>query len=122
MKEILYGLIVSIFMYFTYYLVIIKKPIRLKRYINNSRETKMIKDRYKLNYDKLNHKMVANYFALANSLMIGVAFFVVSFVKNYVLKLLVAFVTLSFLTIFLYLQIGKIFKKKEGISCTITKK
>lgn len=122
MKEILYGLIVSIFMYFTYYLVIIKKPIRLKRYINNSRETKMIKDRYKLNYDKLNHKMVANYFALANSFMIGVAFFVVSFVKNYVLKLLVAFVTLSFLTIFLYLQIGKILKKKEGISCIITKK
>ena len=53
MKEILYGLIVGIFMYFTYYLVIIKKPIRLKRYINNSRETKMIKD-------KLNHKVVSN--------------------------------------------------------------
>ena len=33
MKEVLYGLIVSIFMYFTYYLVIIKKPIRLKRYM-----------------------------------------------------------------------------------------
>lgn len=122
MKDLLYGLLVSIIVYLIYYMVIIKKEKRLERFIKMSRETKMIQGRFKLDYDKLNHKMVANYFAIANSLMIGLLFFIVTYINNYILKLVVAFIAFSFLTIILYLQIGKTLKKKEGITCTITKK
>lgn len=122
MTNLIYAFIFSIIVYLIYFFLIINNPKKLKKYIENGRETKMIKTRYNLDYNKLNHKMVANYFAITNSFMIGLMFLIVINIKNFILKFLVAFIVFTFLTVILYLKIGKKLKQKEGVKCTITKK
>ena len=122
MTNLIYAFCFSITVYLLYFFLIINNPKKLKKYIENGRETKIIKTRYNLDYGKLNHKMVANYFAFANSFMIGLIFLIVINIKSFLLKILIAFIVFTFLTIILYLQIGKKLKMKEGEKCTITKK
>jgi hypothetical protein len=122
MTNLVYALVFSIIVYLIYFFLIINNPKKLKKYIENGRETRIIKTRYNLDYNKLNHKMVANYFAIANSFMIGLLFLIVININNFILKILIAFIVFTFLTVILYLQIGKKLKQKEGVKCTITKK
>ena len=122
MINIIYGLLFTILVYLTYWIIIIKNPRRLRKFIFEGREANMLKGRYKLDYNKLDHKMVANYFAITNSCMIGLIFIFVINIPNFVLKIVISFFTLLILTIVSYLKIGEILKKKEGKICTITKK
>ncbi|MEG0266646.1 MAG: hypothetical protein RR659_03250 [Bacilli bacterium] len=122
MENLIYSIIISLVVYIIYYVIIIRKPKRLEKFIKNSRETNIIKTRFNLNYDLLDHKMIANYFAISNSFMIGLIFFIVMFVKNYVLKLLIAFISFTTLIVIIYLNIGKILKRKEEEKCTNIKK
>ena len=122
MINIICGLLFAFLVYLTYLFVIIKNPRSLKKFIFEGRETNMLKGRFKLDYNKLDHKMVANYFAITNSCMIGLIFILVINIPNFVLKILVSFFTLLILTIVSYLKIGEILTKKEGKICTITKK
>lgn len=115
MINFIYALIFSILVYLLYLFLIIRNPKKLKKYIEQGREAKMIKTRYNLDYNKHNYKMVANCFAITNSFLIGLLFLIVINIKNFILKIIVAFIVFTFLTVILYLAIGKKLKQKEGV-------
>ena len=113
MEKVLYGLGCSVFIYLLYLLLIISNERRLNKFINKGKECQLIKGRFKINFDKVDKKMVANLFAIDNALILGITFSIVLFVKNFILKLLFAFLIFTFLITFTYLQIGKFVKNKE---------
>ena len=114
MENIYIGLGIMVVIYLLYFLIIINNKRRLNKYIRTSKETVLIGARYKVNFDKVNHKLVANLFALTNAIIMGITYIVVMMVDNLILKLLVAFLVFVFLIVISYLNIGKYIKKKEA--------
>lgn len=113
MENVYIGLGVMMFIYLLYFLIIINNKRRLSKYIRTSKETVLIGSRYKVNFDKVNHKLVANLFAIANAVIMGLTYIIVMMIDNIILKLLVAFLVFVFLIVICYLNIGKYIKKKE---------
>ncbi len=113
MENVYIGLGVMVFIYLLYFLIIINNKRRLSKYIRTSKETVLIGSRYKINFDKVNHKLVANLFAIANAVIMGLTYIIVMMIDNIILKLLVAFLVFVFLIVICYLNIGKYIKKKE---------
>ena len=113
MGNIIYVVSTFVIVYLTYYIVIISKPSKLKKYILKGRETNIIKNRFNINLEKVNKRKVANYFAITNSFMIALMTFILLFIDNYIIKFIVAFVLFVILTIIFYLAIGKKIKKEE---------
>lgn len=113
MDNVYIGLGVMAVIYLLYFILIISNKRRLGKYIKTSKEVVLIKARYKIDFDKVNHKLVANLFALTNSIILGVTYIIVMTIDNFILKLLVAFLVFMFSLIISYLQIGKYIKKKE---------
>lgn len=115
MDNVYIGLGIMVTIYLLYFIIIINNKRRLNKYIKNSKETILIRNRYKINHDKVSHKLVANLFALTNGFIIGLTYTVVmEFNFNIILKLLLAFILFTFLIVISYLNIGKYIKKKEA--------
>lgn len=113
MVDVYIGIGIFVFVYVCYLLFIILSKKKLTKYINKSRETNMIKTKYNLNYDKINHKLVANIFGLTNGFVLGITYVIMSMIDNIILKLLLSLVFMLVITIILYLLIGKYLKGKE---------
>lgn len=113
MENIYIGFGIMILIYLLYLLIIISNERRLEKYINNSRETNLLKHKYKIKYDKVNHKFVVKLIALANSFIIGLTFIIVMLIKGRLIKFVIAFVIFVILIILSYSLIGKIIKRKE---------
>ncbi len=114
MEDVYIGLEIMVVIYALYFLLIITNKRRLSKYIKTSKETVLIGARYKVNFDKVSHKLVANLFAIANAVIMGTTYIIVMMVDNLILKLLVAFLVFVFLIVISYLNIGKYIKKKEA--------
>ena len=111
--DIYIGIGIFVFVYLCYLLFIILNKKKLKKYINKSREVNMIKKRFNLNLDKINHRLVANLFALTNGFILCVSYIAVSLINNIIIKLLVTLLIMVILVYILYIMIGKYLKGKE---------
>lgn len=113
MENIYIGITILLIIYVLYYLLIISNDRRLKKFINKSRETTLVGSRFKINYSKVDNKMVAKLFAINNASIISLTYIIVMYIDNIVLKLLSAFLIFTVLIVISYLKIGKYIKKKE---------
>lgn len=113
MLDVYIGIGIFVMIYLAYLLVIMSNKKRLTKYINKSRETVMVKAKYDLNYDKINHKLVANLFGLANGFIIGGTYILMTYVGNVIIKFLVALLVMVIVVFIVYAMIGKYLKKKE---------
>jgi len=68
---------------------------------------------YNLNKEKLKTKKLAHLIALSNAFIIATTFIIISFVKNFILMMLLAFVVLIPLQLGVYHIIGKYLKRSE---------
>ena len=64
MLDVYIGIGVFVLIYLCYLLFIALNKKKLKKYIDKSREVQIIRRKYNLNLDKVNHKLVANIFGL----------------------------------------------------------
>ena len=94
------------------YLVVILNKRNLKKYVNKSREITMLKNKYELDLDKLNHKKLAFIMGIINSITISITYLTFMFIKGIVFKILLAFVISISLTLLLYSIVGKYFRKE----------
>lgn len=115
MIDIYIGIGIFLLVYMSYLSIIILNKKRLSRYILKSQETTIIKNRYKLNYDKINHKLVANLFAVTNGLILGFSYVLISIIKNIILKFLITLLFLIVVVTLFYLLIGIYLKKKQEV-------
>lgn len=113
MELVLSFFIVFVVVYLFYFLFVIFKKKKISN-IKNSTEALFLQKRYKINYDKINIKVLANLVALTNSFIIATTFVIIEFIDNIILKLMVAFVVLIILILGMYSLLGKYLKKKEG--------
>lgn len=113
MNDVYIGIGVMIIIYLLYFVLIISNKRRLSKYISNSKETNLIKARYKIDFNKVNHKLVANLFAINNSIIIGITYMLIMLINNFLVKLLIAFIVFIVLLVVSYMQIGKYIKRRE---------
>lgn len=111
--EIYVGLIIIAIIYLSYLLVIVCSKKHLTKYMKKSREVNIIRNKYKIDFDKINSKLVANMFGLCNGLVLGSTYIVMSLVNNFIIKLILAFILLIILILIEYAFLGKFFKRKE---------
>ena len=113
MVDVYIGIGIFVFVYVCYLLFIILSKKKLTKYINKSRETNMIKTKYNLNYDKINHKLVANLFGLTNGFVLGLTYIIMTLISNVILKFLLSLIFMTIIIVILYMLIGKYLKGKE---------
>ena len=94
------------------YLVIILNKRNLKKYINKSREVNLIKKKYDLDLDKINHKRLAFTLGLSNAFIISITYYAFIFIKNVILRLGLSFILLIILSLVVYTLIGKHYRKE----------
>lgn len=94
------------------YLVIILNKRNLKKYINKSREVNIIKRKYDLDLNKINHKKLAFTLGISNAFIISITYYTFIFIKNVILRLGLSFVLLIILSLIVYTLIGKYYRKE----------
>ena len=113
MIDVYIGIGIFVFVYLCYLLLIVSNKKKLKKYIDKSKEVTMVKRKYKLDLDKINHKMIANLFGFTNGLILGGVYIIMSLISNIVLKFVAILLIFMVLTLIAYNLIGKYLKGKE---------
>ncbi len=110
--DYLFYLLMFVFVYYVYYFFIIKRKGKLEKF-KTSVEVKYLEGKYKIDLKKHNFESVVKKIALANSFIITVALFIVQYIDNLIMKIMVSFVVLIILQLSVYHILGKILKKEE---------
>ncbi len=108
--KLLIFLTTFVFVFLIYYLFVIRRKKYLDKFING-KEVFYLKKVYKLKIKEEDNKKIAILIALTNSFIIALTIFVVSFIKNFFIQMLVGFALVMVLIIVSYYVIGKILKK-----------
>lgn len=113
MDYIVFFVISFLLVYFIYFVFVIRRKKALKK-LKTSLEVRYLTLRYKIDIEKMDLKYLAKKIALCNTFIVTIAFMIILFVKNFILKMLVGFVVLFPLILIGYYILGKVLKKKEG--------
>ena len=113
MEQVILFLLTFLVVYLIYLFLIILRKKKLDKY-DQSTEMRYLAMRYQLNMKKLNMKKIAHILALTNAFIIATTVTVMSLISDFILGILVAFVTLFPLILICYHIIGSYYKKKEG--------
>ena len=113
MKFVISYCITFVIVYLIYFLFVVKRKKSIEK-LKNSLEVRYLVNKYHINIEKIDLHKLAKQIALCNSLIISITFMIVLLVKNYFLKMLVAFVVLFPLILISYHILAKILLKKEG--------
>lgn len=114
MEEFILFIVFFLIVYFIYLFLIILRKKKLEKY-RNSTEIRYLVGRYHVDMKASNMKTVANIMALTNAFIISLTVTIISFIPNFIIKILVGFVLLIVLILISYDIIGKYFQKKYGI-------
>ncbi|MBE6144015.1 MAG: hypothetical protein E7169_00350 [Firmicutes bacterium] len=112
MEEVLFSLGIFVLLYLFYLITVICRKQKLDKFMEGA-EVTYLKRRYNLSLKKVSKKLLANIIALTNSFVISLTCLSLVLIKNYILKLMVAFIILVPLIIISYHIIGTILKRKE---------
>ena len=112
MKDLIFSLVIFVIIYLIYLITVIRKKKNLDKLMEGM-EVTYLKKRYKLSLKKVNKKKIANVVALTNSFIVSITIFLVSFIENNILKLLVGFIILIPGIIITYHFIGIYLKRSE---------
>ena len=111
MKQVLLFLSIFIIVYLFYLVFVISRKKSLIKW-KNGKEMTYLKYRYKLNLDKIDIKSLANVIGLCNALIMASVVTIISFVKGFILQMLLCLVLLIPLILVFYHIIGKYYQKK----------
>lgn len=112
MHDLLVSFIVFIVIYLFYVIFVINKKKKLEKMKNNVSVLYLV-SKYNIDIKKINMKVFAHVIALSNSFIISITFFIISFVDNYYLKLLVCIAVIVPVLYIMYMIIGKMYQKKK---------
>ena len=114
MENILFGITAFILIYLFYLVTVISRKNKLNKLIKGT-EITYLKNRYKLSLKKTSQKKLGNLIALTNSFIFSLTVFIVGFIKNYLLKLLVGFVVLIPLILLSYHILSLYLRSEENV-------
>ena len=99
--------------YLAYFITVISNKKKLEKFKTSNQVMIFIK-KYNIKITDSNVKEVAQLVALGNAFIIAFAITIVELVKNFILKILVAFLVIIPLILIVYSLIGKHMVKKES--------
>ena len=99
--------------YLAYFITVISNKKKLEKFKTSNQVMIFIK-KYNIKITDSNVKEVAQLVALGNAFIIALAITIVELVKNFILKILVAFLVIIPLILIVYSLIGKHMVKKES--------
>lgn len=112
MEEVFYAIVSFFLIYFLYLILIVSRKKSLKNF-EKSTEVSFLLKKYHLNLKKIKMRNLAHIIALANSFVVASTIFIVSIVENLVLKIIVAMGVMVPLIFVSYYFIGIHYQKKE---------
>lgn len=112
MKYLLTWMLVFIIIYLFYLFFVIFRKKKIDKFLDNVYANYLIRT-YKLEKNKINVKKLAHLVAISNAFIIATTFVIISFVKNFILMMLLAFIVLIPLQLIVYNIIGKYLKRSE---------
>ncbi len=113
MKELMFYLVMFIVIYLFYLIFVLNRKNVLKKFLYG-KELIYLKTKYGIKVNDKNLKSVANIIFLANSFIISTTVFVVCLFDNFIIEILIGFITLIILLLVIYHIIGTFIKKKQG--------
>jgi len=112
MENILFSSTAFIIIYLFYLITVVLRKNKLDKLMEGT-EITYLKRRYKLSLKNVNKKKLGNLIALTNSFVFALTIFIVSFIKNYLLILLLAFITVIPLILVSYHILGLYLRGSE---------
>ena len=113
MDKVLIFIIVFMVIYLLYLFTVVFNK-KKKNNIFNTSQAKLIIVPNKLDTSCINKNLFVHVLSLANSFIVAFTFTISEFFDNYILKLVICFISLMVLILFVYKLIGIYFKKREG--------
>lgn len=112
MKELILYFITFIFIYLFYIIFVLNRKSILKKF-PKGKEMTYLRYKYNIKVNESNIKKIANSVFLANSFILSTAVYIVSLLDNFILKILVGFITLVILILVLYHFIGMHYRNRR---------
>ena len=112
MEDLIFSLVTFIIIYLFYVIFVISRKSKLEKMKKNPGVLYLV-NKYKIDLEKVNLKVLAHLIALTNAFILSITLFIVSFVDNYFLKILVCFVLIIPFEYIMYMIIGKMYKEKR---------
>src|SRR5574344_681813 len=112
MKDLIISLMFGVVIYLAYLLVLFTSKKGLKRFLKNT-ESSYILDKFKINLEYIKKKKYAHSLIITNTIILFLILWLIGYLGNIYLQILVAF-ALALPLIFLgYNLLGNIYKKKS---------
>ena len=112
MEDLIFSLVTFIIIYLFYVIFVISRKSKLEKMKKNPGVLYLV-NKYKIDLEKVNLKVLAHLIALTNAFILSITLFIVSFVDNYFLKILVCFVVIIPFEYIMYMIIGKMYKENR---------
>lgn len=101
-----------ILIYLVYLLFILIRPKQLEKFKSSSYVTILVK-KYHIDLKKINFKVLAHMVCLGNAFILSTVVFVISWLENVFLIMIVGLLVMLILTLAVYHLIGIMYRKKE---------
>ena len=121
MENFIFSIIAFILIYLFYLLFVILKNNKLEKFRTNTYVTYLV-NVYGLDLKKVNIKVLAHIIALTNALILSSIVFIINYIDNFILKMLLGFIILIPFQFGMYHIIGKMYEKNKQTKKTIRKK
>ena len=112
MYNFILSIIIFVLIYLFYLFFVILRPKKREKFKKND-YVKLLVNKYNVNVDSINFKVLIHVIALSNSFIISSAFFILGLFSNIYIGIIIAVVVLIILELLVYKLIGILYGKKE---------
>ena len=113
MKELIFYVIIFIFVYLFYLIFVLNRKNVLNKF-PNGKEMSYLKFKYGIKVNDNNLKKIANTIFLGNAFILSTTVYVVSMFDNLFIEIIAGLVVLILLMLSIYHLIGSYYKNKQG--------
>ena len=110
MEDLIFSLIVFIVFYLAYVVFVINRKEKLQK-LKKSMMVQYLVNKYNVDLKKVNMKVLGHIIALTTSFILSATLFIISFVDNYILKILLSFAILMPFQYIMFMIVGKMYQK-----------
>jgi hypothetical protein len=110
MFDLIFSLVTFIVIYLAYIVFVINRKEKLQKF-KKSMMVQYLVIKYKIDIKKIDIKVLAHLIALTTSFILSATLFVISFIDNYILKIVLSFVIIIPFQYIMLMIIGKMYQK-----------
>ena len=110
MFDLIFSLVTFIVIYLAYVVFVINRKEKLQK-LKKSMMVQYLVNKYKVDLKKVNMKVLGHIIALTTAFILSATLFVISFVDNYILKILLSFAILMPFQYIMFMIVGKMYQK-----------